>query len=126
VIGTGWREIGTTQATLIRSRERCSFCDQKEGAMGLFATRWETTYEGHCVVVSRREWTRTFKLEWDGKEIANSGWTLLGLGKVQGVAETEGRRVEVKVVIRWEGFSDMDGKCYITVDDQQLEVTKVK
>jgi len=94
--------------------------------MGLLATRWEAEYEGHALVVKRNEFTKGFSLEWDGKEIAHRAWSLVGLGELQTSAETRDGHVEVKVVIYWGGFSEMDGKCLITIDGKELPVRHVK
>ena len=93
--------------------------------MGLLGTRWEAEFEGHALVVSRNELTRGFKLEWDGKDIAHRSWSMIGLGELLTSAEARGRPVDVKVVIYWGGFSEMDGKCLITVDGQELAVRHV-
>ncbi len=94
--------------------------------MGLFATRWEATHEGHAVVVNRNEWTKGFSLEWDGVEIARRRWSLIGLGKLHGSAEMGGKPVEVNVEIRWGGHSRPDKGCSITVDGVDLAVEFVK
>lgn len=106
--------------------------------MGLLGTRWEAEYEGHRLVVSRNELTKGFSLEWDGEEIARRSWSLVGLGELHGSAhlkepgadpyreEQAPRAVEVKVVIYWGGFSEMDGKCLITVDGKEIPVRHVR
>jgi hypothetical protein len=94
--------------------------------MGLLGTRWEATYEGHNLVVSRNELTKGFSLEWDGHEIAKRLWSLIGLGELHTSAEHDGKPVDVKVVIYWGGFSEMDGKCLITVDGREIPVKHVK
>jgi hypothetical protein len=94
--------------------------------MGLLGTRWEASFQGHKIVVARNELTRGFNLEWDGEEIASRRWSLIGLGELHASAESEGRHVDVKVAIRWGGFSELDGKCIITVDGVEIPVTHVK
>lgn len=93
--------------------------------MGLLGTRWEAEYEGHKLVVSRNELTRGFSLTWDGDEIAKRRWSLVGLGELHTSAEANGKQVDVKVVIYWGGFSEMDGKCMITIDGKEIPVTHV-
>jgi hypothetical protein len=93
--------------------------------MGLLGTRWEAEFEGHELVVSRNELTRGFKLEWDGEDIAHRKWSLVGLGELLTSAESNGRSVDVKVVIYWGGVSEMDGKCLITVDGREIPVRHV-
>lgn len=94
--------------------------------MGLLGTRWEATYEGHELVVSRNELTRGFKLEWDGTEIASRVWSLVGLGQLHGSAQAKDRPVDVHVSIQWGGFSELDGVCTIRVDGQEIPVRHVK
>lgn len=94
--------------------------------MGILGTRWEAEYEGHKLVVSRNELTKGFKLEWDGEEIARRTWSLVGLGELHASAESQGRPVDVKVVIYWGGVSEMDGKCLITVSGTEIAVRHVK
>jgi hypothetical protein len=94
--------------------------------MGLLGTRWEASYEGHNLVVSRNELTRGFGLEWDGQEIARRTWSLIGLGELHASAEHDGKPLDVKVVIYWGGFAEMDGKCMITVGGQEIPVRHVK
>ena len=94
--------------------------------MGLLGTRWEAEFEGHQLVVSRNDLTKGFKLEWDGVDIAHRTWSLIGLGELHASAEARGRPVDVKVGIHWGGFSEMDGKCVITIDGQEISVRHVK
>lgn len=94
--------------------------------MGLLGTRWEAEFETHSLVVSRNELTKGFKLEWDGEEIAHRRWSALGLGELHASAEAGGRSVDVKVVIYWGGFEEMDGKCLITVDGREIPTRHVK
>ena len=77
-------------------------------------------------MVSRSELTRGFKLEWDGEDIAHRRWSALGLGELHASTEVQGKPAEVKVVIYWAGPSEMDGKCMITVNGQELQVRHVK
>jgi len=93
--------------------------------MGILATRWEAEFEGHRIVVNRNEIVRGFTIEWDGQEIARRTWSLVGLGELHGSAEADGKPVDVKVVIYWGGFSEMDGKCRITVGDTEVPVRHV-
>jgi hypothetical protein len=44
---------------------------------GILGTRWKAEFEGHKLVVSRKELARGFKLEWDGVDIAHRCWSLL-------------------------------------------------
>jgi len=100
--------------------------------MGILGTRWEATYSGHHVVVSRNELTRGFSLEWDGVEIARRVWSLMGLGELHGSAEVKPadggdvQHVDVKVVIAWGGLKELDGTCTITVDGKEIPVTHVR
>ena len=94
--------------------------------MGLLETRWEGTYEGHAVVVSRNEIGRGFKIEWDGEVIANRTWSWVGLGELEGTAKVAGEPVAVKATIRWAGFRELDGKCTVAVDGDEVALTHVK
>jgi hypothetical protein len=94
--------------------------------MGMLGTRWQARYEGHTIVVSRNEWTKGFKIEWDGEEIARRTWSLIGLGELNGTAEVEGKPVEVHVALEWGGLKQLDGTCTITVDGQEVPVQPVK
>lgn len=91
--------------------------------MGLFSTRWEGTYEGHTIVVSRSELTRGFNLQWDGNEIASRTWSFIGLGELHASATIGEREVPVHVSIVWGG---LNGKCVVTVDGHEAVVTLVK
>jgi hypothetical protein len=94
--------------------------------MGILGTRWEAEHAGHSIVVSRNELTKGFSLEWDGTEIARRTWSLIGLGELHGSAESNGQPVEIHVAIRWGGLSELDGKCTVTVDGQEVPVRHVK
>ena len=98
--------------------------------MGLLNTRWEATYHGHNITISRNEVTRGFQLEWDGKELARRAWSFVGFGELHGTAEIDGRPVEVTVKLDWgdgvlKGIGT-DGKCTLTVDGQEVPVTHVR
>ena len=84
--------------------------------MGLLATRWEATYEGHKLVVARNELTRGFYLAWDGTEIASRHWSFIGVGVLHASAETGGRHVEVRVALTW------GEACIITIDGKEIPV----
>jgi hypothetical protein len=88
--------------------------------MGLLASRWEASYEGHAIVVSRNEVTRGYKIEWDGKEIAHKSVSLIGLGEMQGTVEVQGRVLTVDVSL------DVGSECTVKVDGKPLAVTTVK
>ena len=94
--------------------------------MGMLSTQWEAAHEGHRLVVSRNEVGRGFKLDWDGVEIASRAWSFLGLGELHGSAEADGKVFDVRVALEWAGFSELDGKCTITVDGAEIPVRKVK
>lgn len=91
--------------------------------MGILGTRWEAKWEGHAIVVARNEWTKGFKLEWDGEEIARRTWSWIGLGELSASVELEGRSVEVHVAIEWGG---LEGRCTIRVDGTEVPVQLVK
>src|SRR5689334_19599005 len=65
--------------------------------MGFLTTRWEATYEGHNITVSRNEVLRGFTLEWDGRELARRTWSWIGLGELHGSADVDGKHHEVHV-----------------------------
>lgn len=98
--------------------------------MGILTTRWEATFEGHNVTVSRNEVLRGFTLEWDGRELARRTWSWVGLGELHGSAEADGKHHEVHVKLSLgsgpgEGVFT-DGRCDITVDGQPLDVRHVR
>jgi hypothetical protein len=103
-------------------------------AMGLLATRWEATFEGHNLTVSRNEVGRGFSLEWDGRVIAERKWSFVGLGELHGSAEAGDRHHDVHVALTFPtaqqikegGLAAMDGHCAITVDGAEIPVTHVK
>lgn len=102
--------------------------------MGLLSTRWEATFEGHNLTVSRNEVGRGFSLAWDGKVIAERTWSFFGLGELHGTAELGDRHLDVRVALTFPtlaqlkegGVAEMDGHCVITVDGSALAVTHVK
>ena len=94
--------------------------------MGFSETRWEAEFEGHRVVVTRNELGRGFKLEWDGEEIARRSWSWIGLGELHGTAHVDDKPADVKVKIEWAGFSELDGKCSISVNGKDLEVRHIR
>jgi len=94
--------------------------------MGMLATRWEADYKGHAIIVSRNEIGRGFQVEWDGEVIASRSWSFFGLGELQGTANAQDEPVEVNVALRWGGFSELDGKCTVTVDGEDVAMTHVK
>jgi len=94
--------------------------------MGLFSTQWNAEFEGHALSVVRNELGRGFRIEWDGELIASRTWSFLGLGELRGTAVHNGGPVEVRVVLSWEGFSNMDGDCTLTVGETQVPVTQVR
>lgn len=88
--------------------------------MGLRTTRWETSYEGRRVIVSRDELTRGIDVVVDDKVVGNKKWSWLGTGTIAATVEHAGRSValEVKVSPPW--------KCKVSVDGQPLSVTKLR
>ena len=88
--------------------------------MGLLKTGWEAKYEGHKLVVSRNEFSRGYKLQWDGEEVASRAVSLVGLGELEGTVDMDGRARAVKVEL------DIGSKCKITVDGKELDVKRVK
>lgn len=94
--------------------------------MGLLGTRWEAKYEGHDIAISRNEWTKGFKLEWDGEEIARRTWSWVGLGELHATAEHEGKPVDVKVALGWGDGFGTDGDCKVTVDGRPIDVKHIR
>ena len=94
--------------------------------MGILGTRWEGTYEGHSIVVSRNELTKGFQIDWDGQEIAKRSWSWIGLGELAGTAELNGKPVEVHVALEWGGLKQLDGTCTVTVDGTKVPVERAK
>jgi hypothetical protein len=94
--------------------------------MGLLATRWEGTYEGHNITVARSEVTRGFSLEWDGKEIAHRTWSWVGLGELHASAEREGGHHDVKATLSWGEGILTDGACTVTVDGKPVTMQHVR
>lgn len=92
--------------------------------MGLFSTRWESEFEGHEISVVRNEFGRGFRIEWDGKNIAEHLFTWWGLGTLSGEADADGKTVQVDLEIRWGGFKDLDGICTVKVDGEEVPVRK--
>ena len=98
--------------------------------MGFITTRWEATYEGHRITVTRNEIGRGFVLEWDGREVARRSWSLFGLGELDGTVEVDGRHHDVHLTLsvgsgRGEGFLT-DGRCVITIDGTPLEIRHIR
>jgi hypothetical protein len=91
--------------------------------MGLLGTEWDAEYQGHKLVVARNEFTRGFKLLWDGEEIAHRRWSLIGLGELHADTELDGKHVHVLVAIKWGG---LNGECTIKVDGADVPVKLVK
>lgn len=95
--------------------------------MGLLATRWEASYQGHNITVSRNEVLRGFTLEWDGRELARRTWSLVGLGELHATAELDGRSVEVHVSLELpDSIDELDGVCRLTVDGSAVPVRHVR
>ena len=94
--------------------------------MGFLTTRWEAKFEGHNLTVTRNEIGRGFSIEWDGLEIARRSWTWIGLGELHGTAESDGKSHDVKVVLEWAGFAELDGKCTLTVDGTPVPATHIR
>lgn len=88
--------------------------------MGFTETRWEAAHEGHNVVVTRNELGRGFKVEWDGVEVARRAWSFIGLGELHGTADSGGKHYDVRVALEWAGLSELNGKCTITVDGNEI------
>ena len=102
--------------------------------MGILTTRWEATFEGHNLTVSRNEVGRGFSLEWDGRVIAERKWSFVGLGELHGSAEVGERHLDVRVTLTFPtrqqlsdgGVAEMDGHCVITVDGAEIPVKHIK
>ena len=86
--------------------------------MGLLGSRWEAKWEGHQFVVVRNEWTKGFKLECDGEEIAGKKMSLVGIGELEGEITHDGKTVPVRAVI--------DSNCEIFVDGSAQAVETIK
>ncbi len=98
--------------------------------MGWITTRWEATYQGHAIAVTRNEIGRGFRLEWDGREIARRRWSLFGLGELDGDVVVDGSSHQVHVTLSvgkgpGEGFLT-DGRCVITVDGATVACSHVR
>ena len=94
--------------------------------MGLLKTQWDAVHEGHAIVVTRTEIGRGFKIEWDGEEIAKRAWSFFGLGELHGTAESGDKHYDVRVVLDWAGFKELNGKCTITVDGTEIQAKLVR
>ncbi|MCA9626676.1 MAG: hypothetical protein KC766_03370 [Myxococcales bacterium] len=94
--------------------------------MGILGTRWEGEYRGHAVVVDRNEWTKGFKVLWDGEEIARRTWSLVGLGELRASVELEGQPQEVHVALEWDGVGNLDGSCEVSVAGEPITLKQVK
>ena len=94
--------------------------------MGLLATRWEATFEGHLFSVHRNEVSKGFSLEMDGVELARRTWSWVGLGELHATAELKGQPVEVKLEIRWGWPHKPDGTCKITIDGTTIDAKYVR
>jgi hypothetical protein len=98
--------------------------------MGFITTRWEATYEGHGITVTRNEIGRGFALEWDGREIARRRWSWFGLGELDGTVDAEGKDHAIHVTLSvgngpGEGLLT-DGRCTITVDGSPVEARHIR
>ena len=97
--------------------------------MGFITTRWEATYEGHRITVTRNEIGRGFVLEWDGRELARRAWSWFGLGELHGTVEVGGKHHDVHLILSvgkapGEGILT-DGACKITVDGTPVKTKHV-
>ena len=86
--------------------------------MGLLGSRWEAAWEGHALVVIRNEWTKGFKLECDGEEVAGKSTSLVGTGELNGEITHDGRRVPVRVAV--------DSSCEIYIAGASIPVQTIK
>ena len=98
--------------------------------MGFITTRWEATYDGHDITVTRNEIRRGFALEWDGREIARRTWSWLGLGELHGTVEVDGKRHDIHLTLSagngpGKGLLT-DGRCRITVDGGPVEARHIR
>ncbi len=95
--------------------------------MGWTSTRWEASYQGHNITVSRNELTKGFKVEWDGREIAHRTWSWIGLGELHGSAELGDKHVDVHVTLD-ATLKDIgtDGQCRIAIDGAPIAVKHIR
>ena len=94
--------------------------------MGLFSTRWEGSFEGHNITVSRSELTKGFSIEWDGKEIARRSWSWIGLGELHGTAEVGDKHHAVHAKLDWGDGIGSNGSCDVSVDGTPVAVSNVR
>ncbi len=94
--------------------------------MGILESRWEADYHGHHFTVTRTEVTRGFKLEYDGRLVDKHGWTLIGVGDLEGSIEMDGKQVEVRATLTGRLPFSKEQECEIRVDGQAIPVRTVQ
>ena len=89
--------------------------------MGLFETRWEAhvDHNKRRLTVIRNEWTKGIAVQLDGTVVAAKAWSWVGLGRVTGSAEIDGRTTRIEVMVR-------PGKCELLVDGRSVPVARVR
>lgn len=95
--------------------------------MGLLRTRWEAHHGGHRIAVVRNEFTKGFRLEWDGQEVARRAWSLLGLGELHATVVIDGKPTEVRMVLdaTFRGTGP-GGQCRIEIAGESIPVRRIK
>jgi hypothetical protein len=85
--------------------------------MGVFGSRWQASWQGRMLVVTRNEWTKGFKLLCDDEEIASKSMSLAGVGELTGEIMHEGSRIPVRVVV--------ESTCQIFIDGAPVEIQTI-
>jgi hypothetical protein len=90
--------------------------------MDLLQTRWEAHIDHgkRRLTVIRNEWTRGIAVQLDGTQVAAKAWSWIGLGRVAGSAEIDGRRANIEVTIR------PGSVCELLVDGEAVSTIRVR
>lgn len=91
--------------------------------MGWLTTRWETSHEGHQILVTRNELTKGFTLEVDGVILARKRWSFAGVGTIAGTFRSGDRDVSITAELK---LTTRRPVCVVLVDGVELAVWNVR
>lgn len=84
--------------------------------MSLVNDKWEASYEGHNVRVTRSNVSRGFELRIDGEKVAGKMMTLVGVGEATGKMHFDGREIPVKVEL------SIGNECNVWIDGKWVKM----